>query len=130
MQGGSEAAGAGRGSAPQPWSCLWSPGRSAFAPCGGNGPPVLICPRRAQRKRLEPAVEHLEQQLACSPAVYHRKGRKTRKLAVAVNCSIALFLGLGGPAARLPAEHALGNVCACWGLRRCIVSREWRWRSR
>ena len=51
-----EAAGARRGSAPLPWSRLLSPGRSAFAPGGGKGAigPGLG-PRRAERKRLEPA---------------------------------------------------------------------------
>lgn len=44
-----------------------------------KGLSVLIwAPAGPRETGLSPRVEHLEQQLACSPAVYHRKGRKTR----------------------------------------------------
>lgn len=103
---------------PPPW-------RSALEFAAGRGPALSwMCAPAEPRERHGLRVEHLEQQLARSPAVYHRKGRPGTR--ASVNCSNALFLGRE-PAARRAC--ALGNPefgeGEAWGERH-MVGQAWR----
>lgn len=98
---------------PPPW-------HSALEFAAGRGPALSwMCAPAEPRERHGLRVEHLEQQLARSPAVYHRKGRPGTR--ASVNCSNALFLGRE-PAAR--GACALGNPefgeGEAWGERHMV----------
>lgn len=50
----------------------------SFTDVKGPSPSWIWAPAEPRERGSGQRVEHLEQQLARSPAVYHRKGRKTR----------------------------------------------------